>query len=115
DRVDILSNALSITGALGGSLLFLWQWRRQRAQAAREEVFAVCMRGLADVERWTSELELSARLELEPLAELQRQLLTLKNEVLERFTAGELDHDALTTLLTPLNAARDHLGDLLLH
>lgn len=44
DRVDVLSNALSIVGALGGSLLFLWQWRRQRAQAEREELFGTYMR-----------------------------------------------------------------------
>jgi len=36
--------------------------------------------------------------------------------VLTRFTAGELgDQVTLTDLLSPLNSARDHVGDLLLH
>lgn len=35
--------------------------------------------------------------------------------MLERVSAGELDHAALPLLLTPLNGARDHVGNLLLH
>src|SRR6185369_7138572 len=115
DRVDILSNALSIVGALGGSLLFLWQWRRQRIQARREAVFGTYMRRLAHLERRISELELSANLALEPLAELQREILQLKGDVLECVGTGELDHAAVPLLLTPLNGARDHVGTLLLH
>ena len=115
DRVDVLSNALSIVGALGGSLLFLWQWRRQRTQGKRKRPLGTYMRQLANLERRTSELELSASLRLEPLAELQREILQLKSEVLEHVTAGDLDHAALPVLLTPLNGARDHVGNLLLH
>jgi len=75
-----------------------------------------CMLQVAAIERQVSELELSATLELEPLVELQRDLLRLKSEALERFADGELgDQAALADLLMPLNAARDHIGDLILH
>jgi hypothetical protein len=42
--------------------------------------------------------------------------LQLKSEVLLRFTAGELgEQSALSDTLAPINAARDHVGELLLH
>ena len=116
DVVDALSNSLSILGALAGGGLFLWQWWRQRRRAQRDDVFGSYMRRLADVERRMAAYELGATLELEPLAELQRELLELKSEALDRFTAGDLgDQATITDLLTPINAARDHLGGLLLH
>ena len=40
----------------------------------------------------------------------------MKTDALTRFTEGALgDQASLTDLLTPLNAARDHVGNLLLH
>jgi NAD(P)-dependent dehydrogenase (short-subunit alcohol dehydrogenase family) len=60
-------------------------------------------------------LELSATLQLEPLAELQRDLLELKTEALDRFASGDLgDQAAISDLTTPINAARDHIGSLIL-
>lgn len=114
--VDELSNTLSILGALLGGGFFVRQWQRERARSRRDETFASCILRVANVERRVAELELGATLELEPLAALERDLLQLKSEALERFAAGELgDHTALGSLLTPLNAARAHIGDLILH
>jgi TRAP-type uncharacterized transport system substrate-binding protein len=116
DTVNALSNSLSILGALAGGGLFLWQWWRQRTQARRDEIFGTYMLRVADVERRIAALELSATLQLEPLAELQRELLELKREALDRFAAGDLgDQAAISDLLTPINAARDHIGSLILH
>jgi hypothetical protein len=116
DTVDALSNSLSILGALVGSGLFLWQWWRQRRRAQREDTFGAYMRRLAAVEQRMAAFELAATLELEPLAALQRELLELKSEALDRFSAGDLgDQAAITDLLTPMNAARDHIGGLILH
>src|SRR5262245_50649036 len=116
DTVSALSNSLSILGALVGGALFLWQWWRQRTRAQRGDTFGAYMLRVADVERRIAALELSATLELEPLAELQRELLELKSEALDRFAAGDLgDQAALSDLLTPINAARDHIGNLILH
>ncbi len=116
DTVDALSNSLSILGALAGGGLFLWQWWRQRTRERRDETFGTYMLRVADVERRIAALELSATLELEPLADLQRELLELKSEALDRFAAGDLgDQAALSDLLTPVNAARDHIGNLILH
>lgn len=116
NMVDTLSSSASIVGAVAGGLLFLWQWWRQRRQAARDERFAGYLRRMADVERRMTALELAATLDLEPLVDLQREVLTLKGDVLERFAADELgDRAALGDLLVPLNATRDHIGDLILH
>jgi hypothetical protein len=116
DTVDALSNSMSVLGALAGAALFFWQWWRQRRQAARDETFGTYLLRLGDVERRMAALELSATLELEPLAALQREVLELKSEALERFAAGELDSRAvLSELLVPLNATRDRIGALLLH
>ena len=116
DNVDELSNTLSIVGALVGGSLFLWQFARQRRQSRRDEVFGRYMRQIATIERHAAELELGAQLHLEPLVALQQQLLQLKSEALDRFAGGELgDQAALSDLLNPVNAARDHIGDLILH
>jgi len=71
---------------------------------------------LAGLERRLAGMELSATLDLEALAELQRDLLRLKTDALDRFAAGELGgQSALSDLLLPLNAARDHVAGLMLH
>lgn len=116
DTVDTLGNSFSVLGAVGGALLFLWQWWRQRRQAERDERFGAYLLRMAEVERRMTGLELAATLDLEPLVDLQREVLTLKGDVLEAFAAGELgSRAALADLLIPLNATRDHIGDLLLH
>jgi len=115
-NVDKINNTLGILGALGGGGFFLWQWRRQRTQVRRDEVFGGYMLQVAAIERRAAELELSATLQLDPLIDLQRELLRLKSEALDRFAAGEIGGQAaLSDLLMPINAARDHIGDLILH
>ena len=89
-------------------------WRRQQRQARCDQTFGTYMLRVADIERRVAVLELSATLELEPLAGLQREVLELKSEVLERFAAGELGQAVLSDLITPVNAAQDHLGELIL-
>lgn len=116
ERVDVLSNTMSIIGALGGSSLFIWQWRRRVAQRAREDLFSGYLRRLADVSRRVADVELAPDLELEPLAAAQRQLLELKAEVLDGVIRGALSEtEALPALVTPINSAVDHVAGLILH
>lgn len=71
---------------------------------------------VAEIERKAVELEISASMDLGPVISLQRDLLQIQGEALERFAAGELGNQAtLSDLLAPLNAARNHVGDLLMH
>ena len=114
--VDALSSTLSVLGALIGSTLFLWQWWRQRRQSRREQLFREHLSHVARIERGVVELELSADMALEPLIALQRALLQIKSAVLDDFAAGLVgSQSALFELLTPINAARDHIGKPLLH
>jgi TRAP-type uncharacterized transport system substrate-binding protein len=113
--VEDLSNTMSVFGTLAGGGLFLWQGLRQRRQGRRDQLLAELMLRVAECERRIVELELSSNMELEALITLQRDLLQLKSEVLERFTNGELGGQMLSELLVPVNAARDHVGELLLH
>jgi TRAP-type uncharacterized transport system substrate-binding protein len=114
--VDRIANTLSVLGALLGAGVFVWQAWRQRRRAARDRIFGGCQLEIAAVERRIAELELSAQLDLDALVELQRKVLQLKTDALTRFAAGELgEPETLVDLLSPLNDARDHVGDLLLH
>lgn len=114
--VDQLANGLSVLGALVGGGLFAWQAWRQRSRSARDAIFSGFQLEIAGIERRIAELELAAQLELEPLVELQHALLRLKSDALTRFSSGELgDQASLSDLLSPLNSARDHIGNLLLH
>jgi hypothetical protein len=106
---------MSVFGALAGGALFLWQGLRQRRQSRRDQLLVEFMLRVAECERRIVELELSSSMELEALIVLQRDLLQLKSEALERFTQGELGGETLSELLVPVNAARDHVGELLLH
>jgi hypothetical protein len=116
NTVSGLSSTFSVLGTLLASALFLRRWWQQRRQGAREETFASCIVRVASIERKVARLELGATLELEPLVALQHELLELKSEALESFVAGEIGGDvALSELLTPINAARDHMASLLLH
>jgi TRAP-type uncharacterized transport system substrate-binding protein len=116
DKVDEFSNTLSVLGALVGGSIALWSAWQQRKRARANQLFGEFMLRVAEVERKAVEIELSATHELPPLIALQRDLLQLQGEALERFAAGELGgQSALADLLAPVNAARDHVGDLLLH
>jgi TRAP-type uncharacterized transport system substrate-binding protein len=115
-EIDKLNNSIGIAGALVGGLIFAWQWRRQRIRDRLDASVGQYLLRVADLERRIATLELSASLELEPLAELRRELLQLKSEALERFAAGELgSHATITDLLTPINSARDQIAELILH
>jgi TRAP-type uncharacterized transport system substrate-binding protein len=116
EKIDELNNSLSIVGAVAGSLLFFWQWRRQRRQEALDEAVGHYLIRVAGIERRMAAQELSATLELEPLVALRREVIELKSEVLERFTGGELGgYATMAGLLVPINAARDQIGELILH
>ena len=116
DSVSQLATTYSLLSALVGSSLLVWQWWRRRTQDWREETFGNLILRIANIEHRGAELELAAGLEIEPLISLQKDLLQLKSEALERFAAGELgDHTTLSGLLNLVNAARDHIGDLILH
>src|SRR5262249_21329159 len=116
DSVGTMSNMLSIVGALIGGTLFLVQFRRQRSAARQDQLFGGYIQRAADIERRLSALELSATPDRPALIGLQREVLQLKSEALERFAAGELgSQTALSQLLEPLNMTRDQIGDLLLH
>jgi hypothetical protein len=116
DVVGSISSSLSIFGATLGAVLFFVRSFRQRSQARREALFSDTMLRVANIERRVVERELAATLELEPLVGLQREILQLKSEALERFAAGELGgHGVITDLLTPINSAHEHIGELLLH
>jgi hypothetical protein len=116
DNVDEFSNSLSVLGALVGGSIALWSAWQQRKRARANQLFGEFMLRVAEVERKAVEIELSASQELPPLVALQRDLLQLQGEALERFASGELGgQSALADLLAPVNAARDHVGDLLLH
>lgn len=114
--VGELSNTLSVLGALVGSGAFVLQGWRQRQRARRELLVSTHLLRVAELERQIVEAELSANLDLDTLIAVQRQLLELKSDALQRFTSGELDDQSLlSNLLDPVNAARDHVGELLLH
>ena len=116
ETVDKLNNSIGIITALIGGGLFLWQWWRKRTEARHDEVFGGYMLRVAAIERRAAELELAATIALEPLIDLQREVLQLKSEALDRFATGDLGGQAaLSDLLGPLNGARDHIGELILH
>ena len=116
EAVSDLSNSLSVLGALAGGGAFLFQGFRQRQRAQRESLVANHLRRVAGIERRIVEAELGASLELDTLISVQRELLLLKSQVLDHFTSGALgDPSTLSSVLDPIDAAREHVGELLLH
>lgn len=114
--VDELNNTLGVAGALLGGSLFLAQGIRQARRTRRDRLFAGHMLRVAGIEQRLVALELASELDRDGLVALQRELLELKHEALDRFARGELgDHRALSELLAPVDVARDHVGALLLH
>jgi hypothetical protein len=111
-----LSNSLSALGALLGGGAFLYQGWRRRQRARRDQLVGQHLRRVAEIERRIVEIELGASLDLDPLIDVQRELLQVKSDALDHLTSGAIDDPAqLSSLLEPVDAARDHVGDLLLH
>lgn len=116
EAVGDLSNTISILGALFGSGAFLVQGYRQRRRAKRDEIIAEHLMRVVGLERRVVEIELAADIQLDDLIAVQRELLQLKGETLDRFTHGDIDGRAtLADLLVPIRALRDHVGEMLLH
>jgi len=116
ETFDELSNTLSIAGALFGGGAFLVQGWRQRRRAERDAVIAEHLRRVIELERRVVEIELSADLGLDDLIAIQRELLRLKGETLDRFARGEIDgRTTMADLLVPIRALSDNVGELLLH
>lgn len=116
DDMEALSNSLSVIGALIGATLFLWQSLRQRRESQRQHVLRRYLLKIADVERRIAEVESSASLDLEILRTLQRDVLKLKGDALDDFTAGAFaQQEILFDLLGSINAAQEHIGQLLMH
>lgn len=115
EAVSDASNSLSVIATLLGAGAFLLQGWRQRRRAARDQVATDFLLRVAAVERRVVDAELDATLDLDTLGGLQRELLELKSEVLDRFTDGSLDHEPLASLLESINASREQVGELLMH
>jgi len=114
--IDAAANVLSVGGAVLGSGFFLWQVWHQRSRRVREETFEAYLVKVAAIERRAGELEMAAELDLEALIALQREILRLKSEALERFSAGELEgRELISGFLTHVNDVRDSLARLMLH
>jgi hypothetical protein len=116
ETFDELSNTLSIFGALFGGGAFLVQGWRQRRRAALDAIISETLLRVVDLERRVVEIELSSAIDLDDLIAIQRELLQVKSETLDRFTRGEIDgRTTLADLLVPIRALRDPVGELLLH
>lgn len=116
DDMEALSNGLSVVGALIGAALFLWQSLRQRRESRRQQVVRGYLLKIAEVERRIAEVELSSGLKLDILRQLQGDVLKLKGNALHDFTAGAFtQQEVLFDLLGSINAAQEHIGQLLLH
>lgn len=116
ETFDELSNTLSILGALFGGGAFLVQGYRQRRRAKRDEIIAEHLLRVVELERRVVEIELASSIELDDLIAVQRELLQLKGETLDRFASGDIDgRSTLNDLLVPIRALHDHVGEMLLH
>jgi hypothetical protein len=116
EAVGDLSNTVSILGALFGGGAFLVQGYRQRRRAKRDEIIAAHLLRVVELERRVVEIELASSMDLDELIAIQRELLQLKGETLDRFTSGDIDgRSTLNDLLMPIRALRDHVSEMLLH
>jgi hypothetical protein len=85
-------------------------------RAQRDAIIAEHLRRVVELERRVVEIELSSDMNLDGLIAIQRELLQLKGETLDRFTRGEIDgRTTMADLLVPIRALSDNVGDLLLH
>jgi TRAP-type uncharacterized transport system substrate-binding protein len=114
--VSELVNLVSIAGPLGGGVLFLWQWMRQRGRLRSEASFEAYIAKVSALEQRALELEQmpAASLDHAELGRLWRALGELKVEALGKFARGEMTGETvLTSFLTHVNDARAHLTHLL--
>ncbi len=116
DDVETLSNGLSVVGAVVGTALFLWQAVRQRRKSRRQQVLREYLLKIAAIERRIAETEAAPTLDLERLRCLQSDVLALKAGALDDYTAGAFaEQEVLFDLLGSVNAAQEHIGQLLMH
>jgi hypothetical protein len=116
DVIDFLEKVVTIGAALGGGILFLWQWLRQRNRWRRDKGFEHYIVKVTEIERRALELEMGAELELRELLRLQQELSRLKSEALAKFVSGEIEGEELmSSFLTHVNDARNYLARLVLH
>jgi TRAP-type uncharacterized transport system substrate-binding protein len=116
DFMAQVANAVQIGVPLLGSLFCLWQWFHQRSRFRRERSFESYIYKVTDIESRAMEIELAARIDLQSLISLQRDLERIKTDALRKFAEGEMEGaELLSSFLAHVNDARNYLTRLILH
>ena len=112
--MDATHKAMAILAAAVSGLFVLWQWSKQHGQFLRDKGFNDYIRRVAQVEEQAVGTDSTQPTALPQLTALRQELATLKSEVLDRFTRGELaGKELLAGFLLQVNDARDFVSGLI--
>ncbi len=116
DAIDYWEKLLAITATLAGGTFFIVQWYSRWSQRKREAHFTSYMERVIAIENAAMQTELSAKLDLRQLIQLQRELASMKSEAVRKFASGELEGEGLINgFLALVNDTRTQLTRLILH
>ncbi|MGE0708261.1 MAG: TAXI family TRAP transporter solute-binding subunit [Planctomycetota bacterium] len=112
ETIDNLESLRSffVSCAVAGFLLWRWQVRR------RELGFEAYIEEVTRIERRALELEMASSLDLRELLRIRQRLSEIKNEALDRFTAGILrSEELMASFLHHVTDVRNYINGLILH
>jgi hypothetical protein len=113
ELIGVLSNSLQLLVPIGGGLILLWGWLRNRVLTRRERRFDRFIALVSGVENRALELERRGARDHRAIRQFHRDLCTIKDAALERIAVGEAGEGPLVmSLFAHISDVRAYLADL---
>ena len=114
DMMEIFQKSAAILAATASALFVFFQWQRLRNESSRLDEFKRYFHRVNRLEEQARQVGGAGHRNLSSVLALQDQLVHLKTEALDRFTAGDLEgKELLGAFVTHVQGVYDHLSRLI--
>jgi TRAP-type uncharacterized transport system substrate-binding protein len=114
DMMEVFQKSAAILAATASALFVFWQWQRLRNESSRLNEFKRYFHRVNRFEEKARQVGAAGHKDLSNVLALQDQLVHLKTEALDRFTAGDLEgKELLGAFVTHVQGVYDHLSRLI--
>lgn len=114
--IEVTEQLVGISGALLGTLLFVWQWLRRQRSNRRDAAFVDYIDRVIRIENEALSYEDDEQAPIGRLQEMQEELSVLKVELIDRFRDGVLEGtEMLSSFLKHANDTSELISRIILH
>ena len=114
--VEVTEQLVGIAAAVIGSLLFFWQWLSSTRRKGRDRDFLARIKRVIEIENVAEEFESNDDLSVGQLLDLQKELRSMRSDMVEDFQSGRIDSiELFSASLKHVSDASEQLMRVILH